>query len=739
MRIMNLQRTRSAAAMAAICFAFVSNAATAYINVGKPETCGNSNGEMYAYISGSGSVPPYTYLWSNGATTETVTGVPGGSYSVTITDAVGTPYSASATVESFSALPFDGNINYYPSYVSFYDITGFAGGACGGLCNGMVGMPMVSLGGTPPFTVDFSVAANYEGLDTYGFPYYSGFCGGDLVSYTITDALGCQGSSIFTVSTIDETQMPTVTDMEGACVGSEIGSVSLQTGYPVRYSVTDGIGNIVVPETTLMEFQTATYDGLAAGIYTLNAYPMLGQCMFNDYFEVPDLGPGCTTVEGNAWFDQDGDCVWDGGEVGVPGSVMVIQPGTQYAITGGNGHYSFNLAAGNYTIAQTNPTLVPYCPVTQPVPFTVNGPIANIDWANNSTAPLDLRANINSTWARPGFSHRISGGAANNTVQATGAVEVIVTIDPTVVIGSVSPTPTTIAGNVFTWQIAELDYFSSQGFVINTTVPVGTPLGTILSHSISVSSANTDTYLANNTDSETRVVSGSYDPNDKTATTSSQQSDVLYYIDEDEWIDYTIRFQNTGTAEALFVTITDTLPEELDMTTFQMALASHAHTYTFKPGRVVEWSFDAINLPDSTTDLAGSQGFVKFRIRPVQPVIAGTVIENTANIYFDFNDPVITEPSVLVAEFSTGVHAYTDPEVILLPNPARDAFEIRGLSQDPSRVTLLSIDGRTVRSFSNTNGESRFMLGGIPSGAYLVEWTLRNGGATRLPLIIERH
>ena len=33
----------------------------------------------------------------------------------------------------------------------------------------------------------------------------------------------------------------------------------------------------------------------------------------------------------------------------------------------------------------------------------------------------------------------------------------------------------------------------------------------------------------------------------------------------------------------------------------------------------------------------------------------GTVIENIANIYFDFNDPVITEPSVLVAEFSTGV------------------------------------------------------------------------------------
>jgi uncharacterized repeat protein (TIGR01451 family) len=732
---MILQQTRSAATMAAICLAFVSNAATAYITVGKPETCGNSNGEMYAGISGSGSVSPYTYMWSNGATTQTVTGVPGGAYSVTITDAVGTDYVANATVDSYPALPFDGNINYYPSYTTFYDITGYTGGACGGQCNGMVGMPMVSLGGTPPFTVDLSVAANYEGLDTWGFPYYSGFCGGDLVSYTITDALGCQGSSVFTVATIDETQMPTAQAIEGACDGAAIGSIMLYTGFPVRYSITDDLGNIVAPDTTLMEFQTATYEGLAPGIYNLNAYPMLGQCMVTTQIEVPDLGPGCAEVEGNAWFDQDADCVWDGGEVGVPGSVMLIQPGMQYAITGSDGHYSFNLPAGNYTIAQTNPTLVPYCPVTQPVPFTVNGPIANIDWANNSTAPLDLRANINSTWARPGFSHRISGGAANNTVQATGAVEVIVTIDPTVVIGSVSPTPTTIAGNVFTWQIAELDYFSSQGFVIYTTVPVGTPLGTILSHSISVSSANTDTYLANNTDSETRVVSGSYDPNDKTATTSSQQSDVLYYIDEDEWIDYTIRFQNTGTAEAFFVTVTDTLPEELDMTMFQMALASHAHTYTFKPGRVVEWFFDDIMLPDSTTDLAGSQGFVKFRIKPVQPLLAGTVIENTANIYFDYNDPVITEPSVLMAEFSTGVDEHGRGRPFdLLPNPAMDQVLVR--SKEAIQVLrLLTPDGRLIQQLRVGSTSAHLDVASFANGTYVVELTIADGSILHEKLI----
>ncbi|MBK9629215.1 MAG: hypothetical protein IPO56_16370 [Flavobacteriales bacterium] len=54
-----------------------------------------------------------------------------------------------------------------------------------------------------------------------------------------------------------------------------------------------------------------------------------------------------------------------------------------------------------------------------------------------------------------------------------------------------------------------------------------------------------------------------------------------------------------------------------------------------------------------------SHGFVTFRIRPRTPVLPGTVIENIANIYFDFNPPVITEPSVLVAEFSTGCNNRT--------------------------------------------------------------------------------
>jgi uncharacterized repeat protein (TIGR01451 family) len=724
---------RSVCMMVAFVAVEAATAATANIMVLKPETCGNSNGEMYAYMSGSGSVAPYSYLWSNGATTGTITGLPGGSYSVTITDAIGTPYTANSTVESFPALPFDGSTQYGPSALSFFDITGFAGMPCPGECNGIFSLPQVSLGGTPPFSASFDVAVTPLGVDNYGFLYFSGFCDGATVNYTITDAQGCQGSSYFTVNPVQLDALPSASDMQGACAGSDIGSFNLNpAGTPTLYSISNG-GDYIVQDTVLHEFDVHTYGPLPAGIYTMDAYPMLGQCPASTTIEVPDLGPGCTQVQGQAWFDQDADCVFDAGEVGVPGSVMVIEPGTHYAATGGNGRYSFNLPAGNYTIEQTNPTLDPYCPATQPVPFTVDGPIANIDFANNSTAPLDLRAHVGSGVARPGFGYNISASVINSTAQLTGAVEVTMLIDPTVTIGNITPTPTSSTGNLFTWQLAELDYFGSQGFSIQTTVPVSTPLGTVLNHSISVSSVNPDADLSDNSDLTLEVVVGSYDPNDKTAVTSSRLSEALYFINEDEWIDYTIRFQNTGTAEAFFVTITDTLPEELDMTTFQMAVASHAHTYSFKPGRVVEWFFDDINLPDSTTNEAESHGLVKFRIRPVQPVLAGTQITNTANIYFDFNPPVITEPSVLVAEFSTAIRTQDGATAMhVFPNPVDQVLSITmSNAASPYALEVLTLDGRLVAAHRASGPSFNLNVGDLAAGSYCIHVFDADGGEHR--------
>lgn len=103
--------------------------------------------------------------------------------------------------------------------------------------------------------------------------------------------------------------------------------------------------------------------------------------------------------------------------------------------------------------------------------------------------------------------------------------------------------------------------------------------------------------------------------------------------------------------------------------------------------------------PDSNVNEGDSHGQVSFRIRPHLPLLPGTVIENTANIYFDYNPPVITEPSVLTAEFSTSVdmaNGPTDHLVTIQPVPAKEATDIISNGPAISTVRMLAMDGRTM-------------------------------------------
>lgn len=139
--------------------------------------------------------------------------------------------------------------------------------------------------------------------------------------------------------------------------------------------------------------------------------------------------------------------------------------------------------------------------------------------------------------------------------------------------------------------------------------------------------------------------SASYDPNDKRGFPTGWGSD--HRIPPDQPIDYMIRFQNTGTDTAFKVVITDTLPSsELDIFSFHPGVSSHTYTWTMTGPGVVEWTFSDIHLPDSNVNEPGSHGFVKFTIQQQPGLSHGTLIENKAEIYFDYNDAVITPWSI---------------------------------------------------------------------------------------------
>ncbi|MBK7966532.1 MAG: hypothetical protein IPK10_15490 [Bacteroidetes bacterium] len=143
--------------------------------------------------------------------------------------------------------------------------------------------------------------------------------------------------------------------------------------------------------------------------------------------------------------------------------------------------------------------------------------------------------------------------------------------------------------------------------------------------------------INNNLLTQCFIIVGSIDPNDKTAYPNST-------LDQsgDRWITYLIRFQNTGTADAEDIYITDTLSQALDWTTFTLLSYSHQPITEIHSDGLVKFNFPKIHLPDSNTNEPASHGYVQYKIRAKDSLLIGSTIENTANIFFDFNAPVIT-------------------------------------------------------------------------------------------------
>jgi hypothetical protein len=173
---------------------------------------------------------------------------------------------------------------------------------------------------------------------------------------------------------------------------------------------------------------------------------------------------------------------------------------------------------------------------------------------------------------------------------------------------------------------------------------------------------------------------GSFDPNDKRGYPLGLGA--THDLPRQIALEYVIRFQNTGTDTAHTVTILDTLSAFLDPATLRVGASSHAYTYELYTvpidggtRAVLRFTFDDIMLPDSNVNEAASHGFIGFRIDQQDALPLGTVLENSAAIYFDFNEPVITNTTwhtvaAPLLTSSTGTpHATAAAPVEALPNP----------------------------------------------------------------------
>ena len=225
---------------------------------------------------------------------------------------------------------------------------------------------------------------------------------------------------------------------------------------------------------------------------------------------------------------------------------------------------------------------------------------------------------------------------------------------------------------------------------------------------------------------------GSYDPNDKQGLPLGYGA--AHYIRPGTDLEYLIRFQNTGTDTAFTVIVRDTLAPWLDPVTVRPGGSSHDYTFGITGDGVLVFDFQNILLPDSNVNEAASHGFLKFRVSQRAEVPLETDILNRAAIYFDFNDPVLTNTTMhrvgenfLLALWQPARPVY---HVGIAPHPLRDASWLAvqgGPEQGDYRLHLYDATGRPMQTLRSASPQFRVEKAGLPGGVYMFRVELDGG------------
>ncbi len=224
----------------------------------------------------------------------------------------------------------------------------------------------------------------------------------------------------------------------------------------------------------------------------------------------------------------------------------------------------------------------------------------------------------------------------------------------------------------------------------------------------------------------------SSDPNDKQAFPKGYGA--AHYVRPGTPLEYQIQFQNTGNDTAFTVRVVDTLSSWLDPATIRPGASSHLYTWDLNGAGVLSFLFEHILLPDSNVNEPASHGFVKFTIYPRTDAPLETVIENTAEIYFDFNDAIVTnttfhrlgENFITVGLWQPLQSGY---EVLVSPNPFSDMawLEVKGLRQNvPIRLQVFDLQGKLQMEMDSEGSVFQLKKGGLPGGLYL--FRIEQGG-----------
>jgi uncharacterized repeat protein (TIGR01451 family) len=758
-------------------------------------TCIASNGSVTA--TGAGGTAPYSYVWSNGATTASQKGLTAGGYGVVVTDANGCTGNGTAVVGAitpiavtYSATPTlctsatgtatlsiaggtgpysivwfttpgqtavtatnleKGNYGYHvtdamgcaqdgTAFVAPLDIISGTFSSVPAVCTLSNGsMKVIAMGGAAPYHYLWSNGATTSGITAAPSALYH---------VTITDNLGCS-AMLSEMLPVSSSLSIGVSSTDASCALVNDG-VAFATGLfgnpPYSYSWTGGGSTPII-------------TSLASGPYWVTVTDALG-CKASDYtFVSYDTTGSCyCIVTGVVYYDANGNCTQDPGEYGIP-NVQISIGGVGYAYTNDTGFYSYKAPAGTYAISETLPANYPLaaCQLNN-IPVTVAGGIGcvnTVNFANSIDTAHDIQVN---TWDYvqpvPGHTYtQITIITNNGTVQEPA------------VLASHTPDgklfwPSFVPGGIFSgmnyWYNTSgaPDAFNpgtSQAFLTNYHTPTNITAGTVadfkdtVAYVAPVANWALDFTPGNNISDFTTTVAASSAPNFKEVyPKGTGPAGIIAYTDT--VLQYMVHFQNTGSTTAENVVVKDTLDNNLDWTTLKpVFMTNNAQVTVGQVGarKVATFTFSNINLPNAATEPVSSNGMLQYSIHIKSGLPSGTQFRNQASIYFDYNAPMQTNQTLNTLGAVTKVNNTSLPNsgsFTIYPNPANAAFNaiINCDQAGPAIMAISDISGKTLvsKTIQVVQGAQTVQvdISQLTSGIYLVN--LNQGGRSQTQKLV---
>jgi hypothetical protein len=430
------------------------------------------------------------------------------------------------------------------------------------------------------------------------------------------------------------------------------------------------------------------------------------------------------TIQGNVRYDSNSNGC-DASDVSMPNQRFIFTngPNSGSLIANETGFYSY------YDVNVGNNIFIPI--LQNPAYFTISPPSATVTFPSASNVFVqdfcvsangthnDLEVSIVPTWqpARPGFNaDYIITYKNKGTTTQNGSVGL--NFDDSLMDFVTSSQASTLGTNTISWSFSNLAPFESRqiNVTMNINSPVETPpvsIGTILNYTATVTGA-TDETPTDNTATLNQTVVGSYDPNDKTCVQGTTITPDMV----GKYLNYVIRFENTGSANAEFVVVKDVIDTtKFDISTLVPTGSSHSFTTKILNTNQVEFIFENINLP---FDDANNDGYIAFKIKTKPTLVVGNTISNTANIYFDYNLPITTNTYTTTVQALGNQDFEFNSVFTLSPVPAKNSLSISTKQAvSISSINIYNTLGQLIQI--NTNPTETIDVSGLETGNYFIK------------------